>query len=144
MAEMTLGDIAEKMADIDFCMLVTRDGGSTMTSRPMSNNGDVEYNGDSWFFAYADTAKIRQIEANDAVTLTFAGAKRLLGGPGIFVSVDGQAGLVRDKAEFEAHWHAGLDHWFPQGIETPGIILIKVHAGTIRYWDGEDEGTIEL
>ena len=144
MATMTLGDISGKMADIDFCMLVTRDGAATMTSRPMSNNGDVEYDGNSWFFAYEDTAKIRQIEASDAVTLTFAGAKHLLGGPGIFISVDGKADLVRNKAEFEAHWHKGLDRWFPQGTDTPGMILIKVHAGTIRYWDGEDDGTIAL
>jgi len=67
------------MADIDFCMLATQEAGSSVTSRPMSNNGDVEYDGDSWFFAYEQSAKIRQIEADDNVTLTFAGAKRLLG-----------------------------------------------------------------
>ena len=140
MATWTLGDIAEKMADIDFCMLATQEAGSSVTGRPMSNNGDV----DSWFFAYEQSAKIRQLEANDNVTLTFAGAKRLLGAPGVFLSVEGRAELVRDKAAFDAHYHKGLDRWFPQGTDTPGMILIKVKAGKIRYWDGEDEGTLAL
>ena len=140
MATWTLGDIAEKMADIDFCMLATQEAGSSVTGRPMSNNGDV----DSWFFAYEQSAKIRQLEANDNVTLTFAGAKRLLGAPGVFLSVEGRAELVRDKAAFDAHYHKGLDRWFPQGTDTPGMILIKVKAGKIRYWDGEDEGEVRL
>lgn len=144
MATWTLGDIAEKMADIDFCMLATQEAGSSVTGRPMSNNGDVDYDGDSWFFAYEQSAKIRQLEANDNVTLTFAGAKRLLGAPGVFLSVEGRAELVRDKAAFDAHYHKGLDRWFPQGTDTPGMILIKVNARKIRYWDGEDEGTLAL
>ncbi len=30
------------------------------------------------------------------------------------------------------------------GIDTPGIVLIKVHADTIQYWDGEENAVIRL
>ncbi|WP_062225792.1 pyridoxamine 5'-phosphate oxidase family protein [Aureimonas frigidaquae] len=144
MATMTLSDLSKKMADIDFCMLVTQGREAALTSRPMSNNGDVEYDGDSWFFAYEDSAKIPQIEANPDVTLTFAGAGGLLGGPGIFLSAEGTAEIIRDKAAFEEHWYSDLERWFPDGTDTPGMVMIKVHAGRIRYWDGEEEGSVTV
>ena len=28
--------------------------------------------------------------------------------------------------------------------DTPGLVLIKVHAIRIHYWDGEDEGEVAL
>ena len=37
-----------------------------------------------------------------------------------------------------------LDRWFPEGIDTPGILLIKVSAIEIEYWDGEENGRISL
>ncbi|MGF7055725.1 exonuclease III [Bosea sp. OAE752] len=32
----------------------------------------------------------------------------------------------------------------PQGIETPGIVLVQVHASRMHYWDGEDEGEVAV
>ena len=37
-----------------------------------------------------------------------------------------------------------MERWFPQGIETPGLVLLKVHASRLHYWDGEDEGEVKL
>ncbi len=140
MADKTLHDLSKAMRDLDFCMLTT--GRGRLSSRPMSNNGDVEYDGDSWFYAYEDSAKIRDIEEDPAVGLSFIEGKSLLGKPGLFVAIDGRAELIRDKAQFEAHWTKSLELWFPQGTDTPGMILIKVHAERIRYWDGEEEGEL--
>jgi general stress protein 26 len=88
--------------------------------------------------------KASEIEGIDDVSLTFTAAPSLLGKPGIFIAVEGTASLIRDKSAFEAHWVAELDRWFPEGIETPGIVLIKVPAKTIQYWDGEDNGELSL
>lgn len=144
MSKLTLKDISSKMADIDFCMLSTKGSAGQIASRPMSNNGDVEYDGDSWFFAYENSAKIRELEADPRVSLTFAAGKGLLGKPGIFIAVEGEATLSRDKSEFEAHWAKDLDIWFPEGIDTPGVVLIKVHAKEVEYWDGTDNEKVAL
>lgn len=56
--------------------------------------------------------------------------------------VEGRASLIHDKAQFAVHWPKDLDRWFPQGIDTPGLTLIKVHAGRVHYWDGGDEGEV--
>ncbi len=144
MAELTLHDLSKKMAKLDFAMLSTQsvDGGTT--ARPMSNNGDVEYSGDSYFFAYADSRKIAEIGADPCVTLSYTGAAGMLGGPPLFVAVSGTAALVEDKAAFEAHWTKDLDRYFPDGVDTPGLVMIVVHAEHIRYWDGGDEGELRV
>jgi general stress protein 26 len=141
---MTMEELSKKLGKIDFCMFNTNGGSGRINSRPMSNNGDVEYDGDSWFFSYEDTRKTSEIGLDSAVTLTFTAAPSLLGKPGIFIAVNGEASLISDTAQFEAHWVKDLDRWFPDGIETPGIVLIKVAARTIDYWDGEDNGRIEI
>jgi general stress protein 26 len=141
---MTLKDLSEKMQDIDFCMLSTKTAGGELASRPMSNNGEVEYDGDSWFFAYETASFVSEIANDPKVGLTFSAGKSMFGKPGIFISVSGDASLVRDKGEFAAHWVDDLERWFPDGIETPSMIMLKVHAKHIHYWDGEDQGEVQI
>jgi general stress protein 26 len=144
MSSMTLDELSSHLKKIDFCMFSTNAVSGRISSRPMSNNGDVEYDGDSWFFSYDDTKKIGQIEAIDDVLLTFTAGSSLFGKPGIFIAVEGTATLIRDKASFEKHWVSSLDRWFPDGVETPGIVLIKVSAKSIQYWDGENQGEVPV
>lgn len=133
-----LQTLSKEISKIDFCMFNTKDRSGTVNSRPMSNNGDVEYDGDSWFFSYENTKKVDEIGHDRAITLTFTAPPSILGKPGIFIAVYGEASLIRDKALFEKHWVKGLDRWFTQGIDTPGIVLVKVSASEIEYWDGEE------
>jgi general stress protein 26 len=142
MSELTLRELAKKMAKLDFAMFstVSFDGG--LTARPMSNNGDVEYEGDSYFFAYLESRKVGEIRANNHVGLSYTGAAGMLGGPPLFLEVEGLATLIEDKTMFANHWTKDLDRYFPDGINTPGVVMIKVRADRIRYWDGSDEGAI--
>lgn len=142
--KLILKELAKKMRAIDFTMLTTRTTGGVLTARPMSNNGEVDYDGDSWFFTTEDAGMVADIAADPVVGLTLAGDKGLLGKPGIFIAIEARAELIRDKAQFDAHWTKGLDRWFPQGVDTPGLVLIKAHANRIAYWDGDDEGELAL
>ncbi|RDJ03147.1 pyridoxamine 5'-phosphate oxidase family protein [Rhizobium grahamii] len=143
MRSMTLPELSKKLQQIDFCMMTTC-GGKTLSTRPMSNNGEVEYDGDSWFFSYEDTRKIDDLKGNPGLSLTFTAPPSLLGKPGIFIAVDGNAQLIRDRQEFEARWTEGLDRWFPQKFNTPGLVLIKAHALNIQYWDGDEHDVIAV
>ena len=143
----TLSDISEDMKQIDFCTLSTHAPGGTIGARPMSNNREVDYDGDAWFFTYDDRQMVNDIEGDPKVGMTYlgsAGLKGILGAPGQFIHVEGTASVVRDKTQFAAHWDKSLDRWFPQGIDTPGTVMLKVTAKRIHYWDGEDEGEVKL
>lgn len=140
----SLSDLSEAMRDIDFCTLATHTSSGSIAARPMSNNREVDYDGDSYFFACDSAHSIGEIEADPNINLTYHAKDHLLGRPGIFISIEGKAELSRDKALFAKHWTQGLDRWFRQGIDTPGLVLIKVHAENIHYWDGEEEGEVSL
>ena len=144
MPEMTLEDLSDKMAKIDFAMLSTRTDGGAVASRPMSNNGEVAYTGDSFFFTDDSARMVADISGDPQVGLTFTGAAGLLGGPPLFIAIEGEGELIRDKARFAEHWTDGLDRWFEQGVDTPGLVLIKVHAKRVHYWNGADEGELPL
>ncbi|MEO1910926.1 MAG: hypothetical protein ABGX10_10930 [Paracoccus sp. (in: a-proteobacteria)] len=47
MAHKTIQDLAKAMGKIDFTMLTTRTEGGQLATRPMSNNSEVEWDGDS-------------------------------------------------------------------------------------------------
>jgi len=139
---MTLTDIAKAMRDIDFATLSTRTEDGAIASRPMSNNGEVDYEGDSFFFSDDGARMVSDIARDPMVGLTFTSSKGPLGSPPLFIAIEGHAELIRDKTAFEAHWTKDLDHWFKQGIDTPGLVLIKVHADRLHYWQGEKEGEL--
>ncbi len=144
MAEMSLADIAEKMRDIDFTILSTRTEGGAIAGRPMSNNREVEFDGDAFFFACDNTRTVSDIARDPRVGLGFQGKSGALGLKPFFLTVEGRAELIRDKAAFAEHWTKDLDRWFEQGIDTPGLVLIKVSAERLHYWDGGDEGELHL
>lgn len=144
MAEMSLAEIAEKMRDIDFTIFSTRTEGGAIAGRPMSNNREVAFDGDAYFFTCDETRTIADIERDPRVGLGFQGKSGALGLRPFFLTVEGHAELIRDKARFKQHWTSGLDRWFEQGIDTPGLVLVKVHAERLHYWNGMDEGELNL
>lgn len=139
---LTLNDISNELKNIDFGMLSTKKADGTISSRPMSNNGDVDYVGDTWFFCFEQSQKITEIKADPKVALTYTARPSLLGKPGIFIAIEGNASLVDDKQTFAEHWMSELERWFPQGLETTGLLMIKVHASKVTYWDGDETGSI--
>ena len=144
MAGMTRDDLVEKMKDIDFTMLFTRTEGGQMAGRPMSNNRDVEYDGDSHFFTFEQSRTVADIDREPTVSMSLQGSAGLLGKPPVFIAIEGRAEAIRDKSAFREHYTTDLDRWFPQGVDTPGLVLVKVHATRIHYWDGEDNGEIRI
>jgi general stress protein 26 len=142
MTRKTLAEIADKMGGIDIAILSTHAASGEIANRPMSNNGDVTYDGTSYYFTYEQTHTVSEITANPKVALGLSAPGGLFSGTGIYVAVEGHAELIRDKAAFKAHWTAGLDKWFDNGIDTPGIVLIKVTAKRITYWEGREEGEV--
>ena len=141
----SLAEISEAMKDIDFCMLLSRAEDGSIGGRPMSNNREVAFDGTSRFFTHHDTRMVRDVSRDGSVGLTYQGKPGLLGvvgKPGLFIHVEGAARVVRDKARFAEYWDKSLDRWFEQGIDTPGLVMIKVTAERLHYWVGGEEGEI--
>lgn len=144
MSELTLEALAERMRDIDYCTLVTRTEGGQLAGRPMSNNRDVRLDGVSYFFTFEQSRTVADIEHDPRVALSLQGHEGLFAKTPLFIAVEGEAELIRDKAQFQAHWTQDLDRWFAEGADTPGVVLIRVRAQRIRYWEGEISGEFRI
>ena len=134
-----ISKVAEMMRDLDFCMLTTHSGDGGLRSRPMSNNGKVEFDGDVWFFSATDSRKVEEIQSDAEVELSFADIEHYR-----FISMSGEATIVRDAKKKRDLWVEELERWFDGGPESDEIVLIKVTPTTVAWWNGEDSGEIGL
>jgi general stress protein 26 len=139
-----LPEIARRMRGIHFAMLMTHGPRGQVTGRPMSNNRGVKYNGESHYFTWGTSQLVRDIDRNAHVALVLQGRRSVLGKPGIYISIEGIAKIVRSKSAFHEHWNRDLDRWFPEGVDTEGLVMITVQARRVDYWDGRDEGQIKV
>ena len=90
----------------------------------------MDENGDIWFFTSEETKKVDEIEADHDVSLSYIDAKGMR-----FVSVGGKARVVHDRAKMEELYSPSLDIWFSDGLETPGIALLRVTPVEAEFWE---------
>ena len=129
-----LAAVAALLAKLDICMLTTRASDGGLHGRPMSNNGEVEYDGDSWFFARDGSRKVGEIEADPNVELAFIDSQNAT-----WVNLEGRATIVRDDADRKRRlWMDDLERWFENGPDDPEVVLIKVEARHIDAWGEQD------
>lgn len=122
--------LRELIKDIDIGMLTTIDEDGSLRSRPMSTNSEIEPNGDLWFFVYGSSHKVLEVEQHQQVNVSFSNPNKQQ-----YVSVSGQAQLVRDRTKIEELWKPQLQAWFPKGLEEPDIALLKINVEKAEYWD---------
>lgn len=125
------GDQVAKLArlidGIQVCMFTTINPEGRLMSRPMAVQ-EVEFDGDLWFFTKLGGRKAEQIAHKPRVNVSLSSRSS-------WVSIDGEAEIVRDVAKAKELWNAGIEAWFPDGPEDPEIVLVKVHADGAEYWD---------
>lgn len=138
MARVSMKNMSAKMKSLDICMLTTQTSRGQLSSRPMSNNGDVEYDGNSYFFTFEESRTVKDIRQFPQVTLAFNGADDM------YISLTGKAKLITRKSILLEHWVDSLKQWFPKGVETPGIVLIQVTASRIKFWQGMKQGEVKI
>ncbi|KQO62333.1 pyridoxamine 5'-phosphate oxidase family protein [Curtobacterium sp. Leaf261] len=122
--------VAELVKDAKVAMLTTMTEDGKHVSRPMALQ-EVEFDGDLWFFAYDNSAKAQQIGVHAEVNVSFSDTKGHS-----WTSLAGTASIVHDRQKAEQLWAKPLQAWFPDGLDTDGLALIKVEAESAEYWEG--------
>lgn len=125
--DQALAKVRELVKDARIAMLTTVEAGGRLVSRPMGVQ-EVEFDGDLWFFADESSAKVEEIAADAQVNVSFSTSSSWL-------SVSGTASLVRDRAKIHELWNAIAGAWFPEGPDTPSVVLVRVEAESAEYWD---------
>ena len=128
--EQQIAKLCSLIKDIDMGMLTTVDDDGSLRSRPMSCNGEIEPDGTLWFFTYASSHKVTEVENEHQVNVSFSEPSKQR-----YVSLSGTARLVRDRQKLEQLWQPQLKAWFPNELEEPDIALLKVSIAKAEYWD---------
>lgn len=115
--------------DVRFAMLVTRGPDGRLHARPMSTS-KAEFDGTLWFFADVRSGKVRDMEDDPSVLVTYADES-----DNAYVSITGTGSVVQDKAKIKELWSPGAKAWFPNGPDDPSIALIRVDVEDAEYWD---------
>ena len=89
----------------------------------MAINKKVEFDGDVWFFTYGSGPKVREIENKPYVNVSFTDPKSQP-----YVSLSGQAELVRDKAKLEELWEPQLKARFTNGVDVFAVTFRAVEG----------------
>lgn len=131
--------IAAHLKAIDICMLTTRGDDGELHARPMSNNGNVEWDGSSWFFAPADGRLVAEIRRDPSAVATYRADDRFA-----WIALSGRAELVDDAEAKRRTWSPDLDRWFPDGPDDPNVALIRVDASAAQWWTEDGDGVATL
>jgi general stress protein 26 len=111
-------------------MLTTIDEAGDPHSRPMSSNGDIDHDGDLWFFTNASSHKVTEVAQTPKVNVSFADPDNQR-----YVSITGVAQLIRDRQKIDELWRPEFKLWFPKGKDDPDVALLKVNLEKGEYWD---------
>jgi len=130
--------LLEKIRDLKFAMLTTEDDQGRLHSRPMAVL-EAEEAGVLWFFTARSTRKARDLVGHARVNLAFIG-----GGQDTFLSVAGDARLVDDPGKARDLWSPMMKAWFPQGVDDPDLILLRVDVEEAEYWDMTSKKMVSL
>ncbi|RJF73914.1 MULTISPECIES: pyridoxamine 5'-phosphate oxidase family protein [Deinococcus] len=135
MSETTREEAIKIMAgivkDVKFAMLTTTTAEGHLHARPMTTQ-EKEYDGDLWFIGAKDTEAVADMRARPQVNVSFSNPDK-----GTYLSVNGTAELLEDRAKLDELWSDFYKAYFPQGKEDPNIQLIKINASGAEFWESD-------
>jgi len=120
----------EMIGDVAVAIMVTVDEQGRLRGRPMRAVKLKEFDGTLWFFTSQPSPKTDEIGHDGRVLLAYSDPSSQ-----DYVSVSGEAAVIRDPAKQKELWSEPLRTWFPGGPEDPKAALLKVTVEGAEYWD---------
>ena len=130
-----LTQLAKLIENIPVAMLTNPEPDGTLVSRPMSPL-EMDVNGAIWFFTDINSSKVEQLRR---VNLSFADTDRAS-----YVSLSGHGELDKDPAHIKQLWSPFIKPWFPDGPDSPSLVLLKFVPDTAEYWDAPHSKMVRM
>lgn len=125
----SLDKLWDLIKNLEVAMLTTLDSDGTLHSRPMATQ-QPSFDGHLWFFTQASAHKVDEVQHHRQVNVSYVDSEK-----NRFVSVTGQAQVVRDTGKARELWQPYLRAWLPKGVDDPEVALIRVRVDQAEYWD---------
>lgn len=133
-----LATVAEIMEDTRIAVLTYVGPDGSLVSTPMGTQ-DFETPGTVWFLTERDTDKVRAIEADPRVNVSYSSKSG-------WVSLSGTARVSDDRAKLKELWDASAGIFMSGGPEDSSNVLLEVDGATAEYWEspGKVSSAVEL
>ena len=132
-AELT--QLAKLIEDMRFCMLTTVDDEDLMVARPMTPQEMCE-EGAIWFLTDPNSTKMQHLQL---MNLAFSDEAE-----GTYVSISGHGEVVTDRARIESSWTPFARPWFPNGVDSTNLALLKFMPHVAEYWDAPNSKMVRM
>jgi general stress protein 26 len=133
-AELTkLGGLLE---DTSVAMLTTfgeEDG--LLESRPMSPLEMCEQ-GAIWFLTDPNSHKVKHLQV---MNLGFSDEPK-----STYVSISGHGEIVDDRTRIESLWTPFARPWFPDGVDSSNLALLKFVPHSAEFWDAPNSKMVRM
>lgn len=124
-----IAKLKELVSAADVCMFATALSLRPMPVRPMST-AQVDSDGNLWFLSKESSNKNAEIKIQSHVQLFYSNKSN-----SEFLSVYGDASVIKDKEKAAEIWTPIAKTWFTKGVDDPELTLIKVQPEEAYYWD---------
>ena len=125
--------LAKLMKKIDIAMLATVGKGGHLVSRPLSTQC-ASFDGERvWFLTEGDTPKVGEIRRHPKVNVAYASKDA-----NTYLSVAGEARVLRDQALIDTFWNDAMKAFFPRGKDDPNLMLIRLDPTSAQIWLNEN------
>lgn len=131
-------DVWERIKDMRYAMLTTLDPDGSLTARPMTTV-QKQFDGALWFFTSRSSPPALAVAKNAEVGLQYIDTHK-----DVYVSLSGEASLEHDRVRMEGLWSPMVKAWFPDGIDDPDLVMIRVDVYKAEYWDVKESKPVQL
>ena len=121
----------KKISEIKFTMLVTHDEHGWMQARPFTTQA-AGRDGAVWFFTRMDSEAVADVQRDAKILLCYADTDK-----NRFISSAGTASLSHDRQLINELWSPAYKAFFPQGLDDPELVLLRVEISRADIWDFE-------
>lgn len=133
-----LQKLRKLVTDANMCHFVTNLSKAPLSTRPMRTL-QVDDQGHILFFSKEGSTKNNDIQKDELVQLFYTDKSS-----SEYLTVFGEAQIIKDKNLIEELWTPIAKAWFPDGKDDPSITVIKVYPVDAYYWDTKNSKMVSL
>lgn len=127
--------LGQLLKDMPVAMLTTFDDAGLLVSKPMAPL-ELDDEGAVWFF----TERVSDKPANlSTANLVFTDTSN-----GTYVSLSGRGEIHKNSDDIHRLWTVFAKPWFPDGPDSPNLVLLKFIPAVAEYWDAPHSKVIRL
>jgi general stress protein 26 len=102
---------------------------------PMTAHLDPDANSSIWFF----TSRRNHLAELGPAIANFASKDHA-----IFASFDGELVEETSQERLDRHWSNMIEAWFPDGKDSPDLVMLRMDLGNASIWDSQNMGIIGI